>query len=136
MRQYRNMAEYLIRQPLIMDLAEQALLSNWADPAVRGSIRGGTDGAMLSEKGSADTPNLSVGQHNIHSVLEFVSLDEMVSSRGTSCRTGRPVATARENIAAEIVGFRPFARGVGVGVGSQPLGKHMADLRVRLAWGF
>ncbi len=77
-RQYRNMAEYLARQPLIMDLAEQAF-HKLGRPCVRGSIRGGTDGAMLSEKG-LPTPNLSVGQHNIHSVLEFVSLDEMVAA--------------------------------------------------------
>jgi tripeptide aminopeptidase len=34
---------------------------------------------MLSEKG-LPTPNLSVGQHNIHSVHEFVSLDEMAAA--------------------------------------------------------
>ena len=78
MRQYRNMAEYLVKQPLIMDLAEEAF-RKLGRSCVRGSIRGGTDGAMLSEKG-LPTPNLSVGQHNIHSVLEFVSLDEMVAA--------------------------------------------------------
>lgn len=78
MRQYSNMAEYLVKQPLVMDLAERAF-SKLGRPCVRGSIRGGTDGAMLSEKG-LPTPNLSVGQHNIHSVLEFVSLDEMAAA--------------------------------------------------------
>lgn len=78
MRQYRNMSEYMVKQPLVMDLAERAY-SKLGRPCVRGSIRGGTDGAMLSEKG-LPTPNLSVGQHNIHSVLEFVSLDEMVAA--------------------------------------------------------
>ncbi len=78
MRQYRNMADYLSKQPLVMELAERAF-SKLSRPCVRGSIRGGTDGAMLSEKG-LPTPNLSVGQHNIHSVLEFVSLDEMVAA--------------------------------------------------------
>lgn len=78
MRQYRNMAEFLNRQPLVMDLAERAF-SKLGRTCVRSSIRGGTDGAMLSEKG-LPTPNLSVGQHNIHSVLEFVSLDEMVAA--------------------------------------------------------
>lgn len=75
-RQYRNMSEFLVRSPMVMDLAEKAfqLLGR---TCVRGAIRGGSDGAMLSEKG-LPTPNLSVGQHNIHSVLEFVSLDEMV----------------------------------------------------------
>lgn len=68
--------QYLERHPLVMELAERAfgLLGR---TCTRGSIRGGTDGALLSEKG-LPTPNLSVGQHNIHSVLEFVSLDEIV----------------------------------------------------------
>lgn len=78
MRQYRNMAEYLVKQPLVMELAERAF-GKLGRPCVRSSIRGGTDGAMLSEQG-LPTPNLSVGQHNIHSVLEFVSLDEMVAA--------------------------------------------------------
>ncbi len=77
-RQYRNMAEFMKDRPLVMDLAEQAF-AKLGRPCIRGSIRGGTDGAMLSEKG-LPTPNLSVGQHNIHSVLEFVSLDEMVAA--------------------------------------------------------
>ncbi|MFO1062341.1 MAG: peptidase T [Pirellulales bacterium] len=74
-RQYRNMADALARHPLVVELADRAfqLLDR---PYKHGSIRGGTDGAMLSEMG-LPTPNLSVGQHNIHSELEFVSLDEM-----------------------------------------------------------
>ncbi|MFN9913944.1 MAG: hypothetical protein ACK53L_15240, partial [Pirellulaceae bacterium] len=40
-------------------------------------VRGGTDGSMLTAKG-LPTPNLSVGQYNIHSVREFVCLDHMV----------------------------------------------------------
>lgn len=77
-RQYRNMADSLAQHPQVMQLAERAY-EKLGRPSVRGSIRGGTDGAMLSEKG-LPTPNLSVGQHNIHSVLEFVSLDEMVQA--------------------------------------------------------
>lgn len=75
-RQYRNMAESLRQHPRVTELAERAF-ERLGRTCTRGSIRGGTDGAMLSEKG-LPTPNLSVGQHNIHSVLEFVSLDEMV----------------------------------------------------------
>ncbi len=77
-RQYRNMADALHKHPLVMELAEKAFIALGRN-CDRGSIRGGTDGAMLSEKG-LPTPNLSVGQHNIHSVLEFVSLDEMVAA--------------------------------------------------------
>lgn len=77
-RQYRNMADSLACHPHVMELAERAYRQLGRE-CIRGSIRGGTDGAMLSEKG-LPTPNLSVGQHNIHSVLEFVSLDEMVQA--------------------------------------------------------
>jgi tripeptide aminopeptidase len=75
-KQYRNMADVLARHPLVVELAQRAF-SLLDRPFHRGAIRGGTDGAMLSELG-LPTPNLSVGQHNIHSELEFVSLDEMV----------------------------------------------------------
>ncbi|MCA9132620.1 MAG: peptidase dimerization domain-containing protein, partial [Planctomycetales bacterium] len=75
-RQYRNMADFLRGSPHVVDLAAQAFEMLGRD-CHRGAIRGGTDGAMFSELG-LPTPNLSVGQHNIHSVLEFASLNEMV----------------------------------------------------------
>ena len=40
------------------------------------AIRGGTDGAQLTEKG-LPTPNLSTGEHNPHSPLEWTCLEEM-----------------------------------------------------------
>ena len=39
-------------------------------------IRGGTDGAHLTEMG-LPTPNLSSGEHNLHSPLEWTCLEEM-----------------------------------------------------------
>ena len=42
-------------------------------------IRGGTDGSLLTERG-LPTPNLSSGQHNPHSPLEWTSLEEMESA--------------------------------------------------------
>ena len=42
-------------------------------------VRGGTDGSQLTEKG-LPTPNLSCGQHKIHSPLEWACLDEMVQA--------------------------------------------------------
>ena len=42
-------------------------------------VRGGTDGSRLTELG-LPTPNLSSGQHNIHSPLEWACLDEMVAA--------------------------------------------------------
>ncbi len=74
-RQYRNMAEGLKRLPQAVDLAEEAFRS-MGIPCERSSVRGGTDGSLLTEMG-LPTPNLSCGQHNIHSVLEFACLDEM-----------------------------------------------------------
>ncbi len=73
--QYRNMADALRRFPKAIALAEQAF-QDLGVPCCRDSIRGGTDGALMSELG-LPTPNLSVGQYNIHSVREFASLDYM-----------------------------------------------------------
>lgn len=74
-RQYRNMADYMQDSPQVIKLAQLAH-ERLGHPAKLDIIRGGTDGAMLTERGLR-TPNLSVGQHNIHSVLEFVSLNEI-----------------------------------------------------------
>jgi len=76
--QYRNMLEYLEKDPRAVELAEQAIRAAGLQP-VRKSIRGGTDGSRLSEKG-LPTPNLSVGMHNFHSPLEFACLEQMESS--------------------------------------------------------
>lgn len=74
--QYRNMADALRKFPMAIDLAERAY-SDLGIPSRRDSIRGGTDGALMSEMG-LPTPNLSVGQYNIHSVREFASMNEML----------------------------------------------------------
>lgn len=77
-RQYRNLGEGLAKLPESVTLAEQAF-ENLGRPYVKEIIRGGTDGSVLTEKG-LPTPNLSSGQHNIHSVREFACLDEMVAA--------------------------------------------------------
>jgi tripeptide aminopeptidase len=74
--QYRNMADGLKGCPAAVQLAEQAYQRLGIIPR-RTIVRGGTDGSMLTAKG-LPTPNLSVGQYNIHSVREFVCLDHMV----------------------------------------------------------
>lgn len=74
-RQYRNMADAIAKAPQVVDFAVRAF-EELGRPCRLGSIRGGTDGAVFSEMG-LPTPNLSVGQHNIHSVLEFASITEM-----------------------------------------------------------
>jgi tripeptide aminopeptidase len=73
--QYRNMADHLKSFPIAADLAEKAY-EKLGIACSRGSIRGGTDGAQMTAMG-LPTPNLSVGQYNIHSVKEFTSLDQM-----------------------------------------------------------
>jgi tripeptide aminopeptidase len=73
--QYRNMAEYLAKEPRAVALAEEAYRKVGLEPVLR-SIRGGTDGSRLSEKG-LPTPNLFAGMHNFHCELEYACLDEM-----------------------------------------------------------
>lgn len=77
-RQYRNMAEGLRTEPRAVDYACAAHRRLGREPKL-GSIRGGTDGAQFTERG-LPTPNLSSGQHNIHSPLEFASLDQMLAA--------------------------------------------------------
>jgi tripeptide aminopeptidase len=77
-RQYRNLRDGLKELPQAISLAKQAF-ENLGRPYTEAIIRGGTDGSQLTEKG-LPTPNLSSGQHNIHSVTEFVCLDEMVEA--------------------------------------------------------
>ncbi|QDV67918.1 Peptidase T [Rosistilla carotiformis] len=76
--QYRNMADGLRENPRVADLAEQAF-RNLGRPVRRSIIRGGTDGSALTEKG-LPTPNLSSGQHAIHSLHEFACLEEMIQA--------------------------------------------------------
>ena len=77
-RQYRNMADGLVDEPRAVDFAVEAhkRLGRNANQSI---IRGGTDGSRLTELG-LPTPNLSSGQHNIHSPLEWACLDEMVAA--------------------------------------------------------
>jgi tripeptide aminopeptidase len=75
-KQYRNMAEGLANEPRAIALAVAAHEALGRTPQLT-IIRGGTDGSQLTEKG-LPTPNLSSGQHNIHSPLEWACLDEMV----------------------------------------------------------
>lgn len=71
--QYRNMADGLRKFPKAISIAEEAF-QKLGITCRRDSIRGGTDGALMTEMG-LPTPNLSVGQFNIHSVREFCSIN-------------------------------------------------------------
>jgi len=74
-KQYRNMRDGIAKEPRAVKYAEEATRRAGLEPKFR-IIRGGTDGAMLTEKG-LPTPNLSTGEHNPHSPLEWTCLEEM-----------------------------------------------------------
>ena len=72
---YRNMKEVLDRYPEVIEHAKTAMKRAGLTPHFR-QIRGGTDGARLSFMG-LPTPNLFAGEHNIHSRLEWTSVQDM-----------------------------------------------------------
>ncbi len=76
--QYRNLAEGLRREPRAVEFAERAH-QRLGRTARRTIVRGGTDGSQLTARG-LPTPNLSSGQHNLHSPLEWACLDEMLQA--------------------------------------------------------
>jgi tripeptide aminopeptidase len=73
--QYRNMADGLVKEPRAVAYALEATRRAGMEPKVE-SVRGGTDGSLLTAKG-LPTPNLSTGEHNPHSPLEWTCLEEM-----------------------------------------------------------
>ena len=73
--QYRNMRDGMHKEPRAVPYALEAVRRAGLEPREL-SIRGGTDGAMLTAKG-LPTPNLSCGEHNPHSPLEWTCLEEM-----------------------------------------------------------
>ena len=76
--QYRNMAEGLAKEPRALAFAEKAMRRAGLEPKLT-IVRGGTDGSRLTELG-LPTPNLSAGEHNIHSPLEWTCLEEMATA--------------------------------------------------------
>jgi tripeptide aminopeptidase len=75
---YRNMKEFLEARPRVLDAADEATRRVGLEPE-RGSIRGGTDGAVLSARG-LPTPNIFTGGQEYHSVREWVSVQDMALS--------------------------------------------------------
>lgn len=73
--QYRNMKQVLDTMPQIAGYAEEAVRRAGLEVRRR-SIRGGTDGSRLSFMG-LPTPNIFAGEHNFHSRLEWVSVQDM-----------------------------------------------------------
>jgi tripeptide aminopeptidase len=83
-RQYSNMRRYLEPVPEVLAAAEAAIRAEGVEP-VREPIRGGTDGARLSEMG-LPTPNIFTGGHEYHSVREWASVHDMASAAATIVR--------------------------------------------------
>lgn len=77
-KQYRNMRDGLENEPRALAKAIEATRAAGMEPQLD-IIRGGTDGSLMTEHG-LPTPNLSSGQHNPHSPLEWTSVEEMQKS--------------------------------------------------------
>lgn len=77
-KQYRNMADGLVKEPRAVAFAQEAMRRAGVEPKLE-IVRGGTDGSRLTELG-LPTPNLSTGEHNIHSPLEWTCVEEMATA--------------------------------------------------------
>jgi tripeptide aminopeptidase len=80
-KQYLNMREKLDERPEVLERAMEAARRAGAEPAIK-PIRGGTDGARLTELG-VPCPNIFTGGHNYHSRHEWASVSEMALAVGT-----------------------------------------------------
>lgn len=80
--QYRNMRAALDLHPEVVEAAEEAIRRAGVEP-VHTIIRGGTDGARLTERG-LPTPNLFTGGQDYHSVREWASVQDMAAAAATA----------------------------------------------------
>jgi len=80
-KQYANMRPALKGFPGLIAVLEEAVRRSGAAPHLK-SIRGGTDGARLSQMG-VPTPNIFTGGHNFHSKKEWAALPAMVKAAFT-----------------------------------------------------
>jgi tripeptide aminopeptidase len=83
-RQYRNMREYIQRDPDVVAAAAEAFRAEGIEP-VRRPIRGGTDGSRLSGMG-LPTPNIFDGGYEYHSVREWASVQDMAAAAAVIVR--------------------------------------------------
>jgi tripeptide aminopeptidase len=75
-KQYVNMREKLDERPEVLERLMEAARRAGAEPYIK-PIRGGTDGARLTEMG-VPSPNVFTGGYNYHSRFEWASVSEMV----------------------------------------------------------
>jgi tripeptide aminopeptidase len=85
--QYRNMRDTLAQNPEIVANIEEAVRRVGLDPK-RTSIRGGTDGSVLTEMG-LPTPNIFTGGHDAHSEREWICIEDMGLAAATVVELAR-----------------------------------------------
>jgi tripeptide aminopeptidase len=76
--QYYNMKEKILTRPMVLETLKKAA-SNLGIDFYMKPIRGGTDGARLTELG-IPTPNIFTGGRNWHSRMEWASVSEMTAA--------------------------------------------------------
>ncbi len=81
---YRNMKYDLEKEPRAMAYALEAVKRAGMEP-VQGSIRGGTDGSVLSAKG-LPTPNIFTGEQAFHGYGEWICIKDMELATETMLR--------------------------------------------------
>jgi len=79
--QYRNMKTKLDQHPRVVEYLREAVRRTGREPFDQ-AIRGGTDGARLTEM-RLPTPNLFTGGMNYHSRTEWVAVPAMVRASRT-----------------------------------------------------
>ena len=89
--QYRNMRYWLEQDMTPVTLAQTAARAIGLDP-VSVPIRGGTDGARLTELG-VPCPNLFTGMQDIHGPLEWISVQDMAQATNLCLTIARLAAT-------------------------------------------
>jgi tripeptide aminopeptidase len=85
--QYRNMRDALAPHPEIVANLDQAVRRVGLEPR-QTSIRGGTDGSVLTEMG-LPTPNLFTGGHDAHSEREWICVEDMGLAAATLVELAR-----------------------------------------------
>jgi len=86
-KQYRNMRYWLEKDMRPVEFAIEAVRRAGMNP-ISHAIRGGTDGSRLTERG-LPTPNIFCGMRNVHSQLEWVSLQDMARAAETVVNLAR-----------------------------------------------
>lgn len=75
---YSNMKEYILPKYEVVERAEKAMAKANVLPKIV-PVRGGTDGARLSEMG-LPCPNIFTGGHNFHGRFEYLPLQSLMKS--------------------------------------------------------